>query len=38
VRGRVVLTLLRGTPVAEEGRVLDGRTGRFVPGAGAAIS
>jgi len=37
VRGRVVLTLLRGTPVAEEGRALDGRTGRFVPGGGAAV-
>ena len=35
VRGRVVLTFLRGTAVAEEGRPLDGRTGRFVPGHGA---
>jgi dihydroorotase-like cyclic amidohydrolase len=37
VRGRVVLTFLRGTPVAEEGRPLDERTGRFVPGRGAAV-
>ena len=35
VRGRVVLTFLRGTPVAEEGRPLDERTGRFLPGRGA---
>jgi dihydroorotase-like cyclic amidohydrolase len=37
VRGRVVLTFLRGTPVAEEGRPLDERTGRFLPGQGAAV-
>ena len=35
VRGRVVQTYLRGTAIAEEGRPLDERTGRFVPGAGA---
>ena len=38
VRGRVVLTLLRGWPVAEEGRPLDERTGRFLPGRGATIA
>ena len=37
VRGRVVLTLLRGRPVAEEGRPLDERTGRFLPGRGATV-
>ncbi|MCV2488839.1 amidohydrolase family protein [Geodermatophilus sp. YIM 151500] len=36
VRGRVVRTYLRGRLVAEEGRPLGERTGRFVPGRGAA--
>ena len=35
VGGRVVQTWLRGTLVAEEGRPMDERTGRFVPGPGA---
>ena len=35
VRGLPVQTYLRGTLVAEEGRPLRGRTGRFLPGAGA---
>lgn len=34
-RGRVVATYLRGHLVAEEGRPLDERTGRFLPGPGA---
>ncbi|WP_268958720.1 hypothetical protein [Nonomuraea aridisoli] len=33
--GRVVRTYLRGTLVAENGRPLDLRSGRFLPGAGA---
>ena len=36
VTGQVVQTYLRGELVAEGGRPLDGRTGRFLPGAGAA--
>jgi dihydroorotase-like cyclic amidohydrolase len=36
VGGRVVRTYLRGTLVAEEGRPLRARGGRFLPGAGAA--
>lgn len=35
VTGQVVQTYLRGELVAEAGRPLDGRTGRFLPGAGA---
>ena len=35
VRGRVVRTYLRGTPVAEEGRPLRERAGRLLRGAGA---
>lgn len=35
VRGRVVQTYLRGRLVAEEGRPLRERTGRFLPGPGA---
>ncbi|PZG18366.1 dihydroorotase [Nonomuraea aridisoli] len=35
VTGRVVRTYLRGTLVAENGRPLDLRSGRFLPGAGA---
>lgn len=35
VTGQVVQTYLRGELVAETGRPHDGRTGRFVPGAGA---
>jgi dihydroorotase (multifunctional complex type) len=35
VRGRVLRTYLRGSLVAEEGRPLDERSGRFLPGAGA---
>jgi dihydroorotase (multifunctional complex type) len=34
VRGRVVRTYLRGRLIAEDGRPLDERHGRFVPGAG----
>ena len=34
VSGRVVRTYLRGSLVAEEGRPLDERSGRFLPGAG----
>jgi dihydroorotase-like cyclic amidohydrolase len=36
VSGRVVQTYLRGALVAEDGRPLDERTGRFVSGPGAA--
>jgi len=34
VTGRVVRTLLRGTPIAVDGRPVDDRAGRFLPGAG----
>lgn len=34
-RGRVVGTWLRGLKVAEEGRLLEGQQGAFLPGAGA---
>jgi len=35
VTGQVVQTYLRGELLAEAGRPLDGRTGRFLPVAGA---
>lgn len=38
VRGEVVTTLLRGTVVAESGKVAEKRTGQFLPGPGAAAT
>lgn len=35
VRGRIIGTWLRGTRLAEEGRLLEGQQGRFLPGGGA---
>jgi len=35
-RGLIVATYLRGEPVAVDGRATDERTGRFIPGPGAA--
>ena len=36
VTGRVVRTYLRGEPVAQDGRPVDARAGRFLPGPGAS--